>query len=429
MESLYERSLKVLTPAASRATHLGVTSASGCYLYTEDGRKMLDFAAGVSVCNVGHNNPDVVKAAIEQTKKLIHAGHNVVYYESYVALAEKLVQMTGGDTMVYFSNSGAEANEGAIKLAKYVTRRPAVIAFKGSFHGRTMGTLSVTCSSSAYRKNYEGLMPSVYFADYPYCYRCPFGKKCGACSHECMAQFNDIFMRMVDAENVAAILVEPEQGEGGYIVPDNKFMRALREICVRHGICLIFDEVQTGFGRTGKMFAYQSLGVKPDIMTCAKGIAGGFPLSAVIGRKSLMEKWPAGAHGGTFGGNPVACAAALASIKVLENGVVDNCAQVGVYLLTCLEALKVKYPVIGDVRGMGVMCGMEFVKPDGSPDKEIVKKIIHCCLDHNLVILSCGTYKNVIRFMPPLIVTKAEIDTALAVIEDAIKAAVHSAGA
>lgn len=421
MESLYERSLKVLPPAAGRATKLGVVKGEGSYLYTEDGKKYLDFAAGVSVCNVGHNNPEVVEAAQKQIHTLIHAGHNVAYYESYVALAEKLVELTGGDTMVYFSNSGAEANEGAVKLAKYVTGRPAVIAFTGSFHGRTLGTISLTASNSAYRRNYEGLMPSVYFAEYPYCYRCPFGQKAGSCTRACVTQFEKIFSRLIDPRSVAAVIAEPIQGEGGYIVPPDGFLQSLRDICDKYGICLIFDEVQTGFGRTGKLFAHEHFGVRPDIFSCAKGIAAGFPLSAVIGKKSLMEKWPAGAHGGTFGGNPVSCAAALASIQVLLGGGIENSASTGAYIKSRLKELQAEYSVIGDVRGLGVMCAVEFVKSDGSPDREALKHVTSYCLENGLIILGCGTGKNVLRFMPPVTVSVSDADRALDILEGALK--------
>lgn len=420
MSNLYERSLKVIPPVAARATKLGVVKGEGSYLITEDGKKMLDFASGVAVCNIGHNNPAVVEAAKKQMEELIHGGHNVVYYETYVELAEKLVSITGNDTMVYFSNSGAEANEGAIKLAKYVTKRQAVISFKGSFHGRTLGTISITASSSAYRKNYESLLPSVYFAEYANCFRCPYKQKKESCSMECVEQFDDMFKRIIDPYSVAAIIMEPIQGEGGYIVPPEEFVKAVRELCDKYGICLIFDEIQTGFGRTGKMFAYKNFGVRPDIMTCAKAIASGFPLSAVIGKKELMEKWPAGAHGGTFGGNPVSCAAALATIDQLENGAIQNGVQSGEYLMKKLLELKEKYSIIGDVRGKGLMIAMEFVGENNTPNADAVKNIISYSIENGLILLSCGTYKNVLRFIAPTTVSRDEIDEALNIIEEAI---------
>lgn len=423
MESLYERCMKVMPPVVKRATTMGVTKGEGCYLCSEDGRKILDFASGVAVCNLGHNHPKVVEAAEKQMKELIHGGHNVVYYESYVRLAERLVELTGGDTMVYFSNSGAEANEGAIKFAKYVTKRPGIIAFRGSFHGRTLATTSLTSSSSAYRKNYEGLLPSVYFAEYPYLYRTPYEMKDGKCPKEYFEQFENIFHTLIDPSMVAAIMMEPVQGEGGYIVPDKEFVQYVREICDKYGILLIFDEVQSGMGRTGKLFAYEHFGVKPDILTSAKGIANGFPLSAVIGKKEIMEQWPAGAHGGTFGGNPVACAAANAVLDELtDGGMLDNAAKMGDYFKEKLFALQKKYPsVIGDVRGLGLMLAMEMVHPDKTPDADITTAIRTKALEKGLLLLGCGTNHNIVRFIAPTIVTEKEIDIAINIIDECLK--------
>lgn len=423
MESLYERCMKVMPPVVKRATTMGVTKGEGCYLWSEDGRKILDFASGVAVCNLGHNHPKVVEAAEKQMKELIHGGHNVVYYESYVRLAERLVELTGGDTMVYFSNSGAEANEGAIKLAKYVTKRPGIIAFRGSFHGRTLATTSLTSSSSAYRKNYEGLLPSVYFAEYPYLYRTPYEMKDGKCPKEYFEQFENIFHTLIDPSMVAAIMMEPVQGEGGYIVPDKEFVQYVREICDKYGILLIFDEVQSGMGRTGKLFAYEHFGVKPDILTSAKGIANGFPLSAVIGKKEIMEQWPAGAHGGTFGGNPVACAAANAVLDELtDGGMLDNAAKMGDYFKEKLFALQKKYTsVIGDVRGLGLMLAMEMVHPDKTPDADITTAIRTKALEKGLLLLGCGTNHNIVRFIAPTIVTEKEIDIAINIIDECLK--------
>lgn len=423
MESLYERCMKVMPPVVKRATTMGVTKGEGCYLWSEDGRKILDFASGVAVCNLGHNHPKVVEAAEKQMKELIHGGHNVVYYESYVRLAERLVELTGGDTMVYFSNSGAEANEGAIKLAKYVTKRPGIIAFRGSFHGRTLATTSLTSSSSAYRKNYEGLLPSVYFAEYPYLYRTPYEMKDGKCPKEYFEQFENIFHTLIDPSMVAAIMMEPVQGEGGYIVPDKEFVQYVREICDKYGILLIFDEVQSGMGRTGKLFAYEHFGVKPDILTSAKGIANGFPLSAVIGKKEIMEQWPAGAHGGTFGGNPVACTAANAVLDELtDGGMLDNAAKMGDYFKEKLFALQKKYPsVIGDVRGLGLMLAMEMVHPDKTPDADITTAIRTKALEKGLLLLGCGTNHNIVRFIAPTIVTEKKIDIAINIIDECLK--------
>lgn len=281
--SLFERAKAVLPPAAGRATNIGVVKGEGAYLIAEDGRRYLDFASGVAVTNVGHNHPRVVAAVKDQIDDLIHGGHNVVYYPSYVELAEKINELTGGSNKVYFSNSGAEANEGAVKLAKKVTKRPAVIAFKRAFHGRTLAAASLTASDSLYRKDYEGLLPSVYHTEYPYPFRS--GLSGEAETERCIRQLEELFQLQIDPEMVAAIIMEPIQGEGGYIVPPASFVRRIREICDEHGILLIFDEIQTAFGRTGKMFAYEHFGVKPDILTLAKGIASGFPLRD---RKSVV---------------------------------------------------------------------------------------------------------------------------------------------
>lgn len=420
MESLYDRCIKVMPPVAGRATHLGVTEGHGCYLVDENGRELLDFASGVAVCNIGHNHPAVVKAAQEQIGKLIHGGHNVVYYESYVKLAERLVELTGGDTMVYFSNSGAEANEGAVKLAKYVTGRPAVVAFRGSFHGRTLGTISLTSSNSAYRKHYEALLPSVYFLEYPYLYRSPYRVTNGQCPKEYFTQFERLFHTLVDPYSVAAIIMEPVQGEGGYVVPPKEFVQYAREICDKYGILLIFDEIQSGMGRTGKLFACEHFGVAPDIRTSAKGIASGFPLSAVIGKKKYMEKWPAGAHGGTFGGNPVACAAALATLDVLTNqGALDNALEMGEYFKKQLLALQMQFPgVIGEVRGLGLMLAIELIHPDKSPNASLTAQVKERCLEKGLLLLTCGSDHNVVRFIAPTIVTQREIDKAMGILHE-----------
>lgn len=420
MSSLYERCKKVMPPVAGRSTTLGVVSGKGCWLTTEDGRRILDFAMGVAVCNLGHNHPKVVEAAKKQIDTLIHGGHNVVYYEPYVSLAERLTALTGGDTMVYFSNSGAEANEGAVKLAKFVTGRPGIIAFRGSFHGRTLATTSLTSSNSAYRNHYEGLLPSVYFAEYPYLYRTPYRMESGKCPREYFDQFERIFHTLIAPNNVAAMIMEPVQGEGGYIVPPAEFVRYVREICDKYGILLIFDEVQSGMGRTGKLYACEHFGVKPDILTSAKGIASGFPLSAVIGKRKYMEQWTAGSHGGTFGGNPVSCAAAMATLDVLlKDGALENGARMGDYLKEKLKRLQKDYPtVIGDVRGLGLMLGIEIVKPDGRPDPERTAEIRKCALKKGLLLLSCGTNHNVIRFIAPTTVKQEEIDLAVRIMDE-----------
>ncbi|SHI75106.1 4-aminobutyrate aminotransferase apoenzyme [Butyrivibrio fibrisolvens DSM 3071] len=421
MSTLYERCQKVMSGVSGRATKLGVVDSDGAYLYTEDGRKVLDFASGVAVNNIGAKNEEVVDAIKAELDHMIHVGHNVVYYKSYVELAEKLVEKTGGDTKVYFSNSGAEANEGAIKLAKYYTKRPGIIAFKNSFHGRTIGCISITGSNSAYRKYYEPLIPGIYWADYCDAYHHPEGLESENGKLKCLAQFDEIFEKLIAPEMVAAIIVEPVQGEGGYIVPDKRFLEGLRQICDKHGILLIFDEIQTGIGRTGELYAYQTFGVKPDILTSAKALGGGIPLSAVIAKKEIMDAWPAGAHGGTFGGNPLACAAGLKTLEIIERDhLLDNCKKQGAYFIDKLHGLQKKYSCIGDVRGLGLMDAIEIVKEDGTPDPEKTAKIKELALEKDLLLLTCGSDHNVVRFIAPINVTAKEIDKCVEIIDSTL---------
>ncbi|CAM3114882.1 aspartate aminotransferase family protein [Sporolactobacillus spathodeae] len=420
-KSMYERALELFPPVALRATAIGVDRGEGIYVWDENGRKYIDFASGVAVVNCGHNHPYVVQKAKEQIDKLIHGGHNVVYYQSYIELAEKILGHVGSDYKIYFSNSGAEANEAAIKLAKQVTGRPGIISFKRSFHGRTLATTTLTASNAKYRRHYEGLLPSVYYAEYPYSARTGLSDE--EETARCIAQLEEIFHDLIEPEQVACMILEPIQGEGGYIVPPKSFLQAIRRICDQHGILLAFDEVQTGFGRTGKIFAYEHFDVKPDIMSLAKAIANGFPLSAMVAKRSLMDQWPAGTHGGTFGGNPVACAAGTAVFELLENGLADHAATMGSYFKAKLEKMKANHQEILDVRGLGLMIGMEFVTKDGKPDAKLVESLRSIALEKGLILLSCGVSKNVIRFIPPLIVTEEQIDEALAIFDASLEEA------
>lgn len=417
-KTLFERACAVLPPVAGRATRLGIVKGQGSYLYGEDGKEYLDFASGVAVTNVGHNHPLVMERAKAQMDQLIHGGHNVVYYPSYIELAEKLNELNGGNCKVYFSNSGAEVNEGALKLAKKVTKRPGIISFKRSFHGRTLATTTLTASNALYRKDYEGLLPSVYYAEYPYALRTGLSEEDE--TRRCLQQLDEIFRFLISPDQVACIIMEPVQGEGGYIVPPKSFVKGVREICDRHGILLIFDEIQTGFGRTGKMFAWQHFDVKPDIMTLAKGIANGFPLSALVARADLMDQWMAGTHGGTYGGNPVACAASLAVIELLEGGYLENAVKMGEYFVGRLLEIKEDYPRIREIRGLGLMIGMEFMTEDGRPDAGTVSRLKDKALEKGLILLSCGADKNVIRLIPPTSVSREEIDQAVSVIRQSL---------
>jgi 4-aminobutyrate aminotransferase len=363
----------------------------------------------------------VVEAAKRQLDRLIHSGC-IYYYDSSIELAERLARITpdGIDTF-FFSNSGAEAVEGAIKLARFVTGRQGIIAFTRGFHGRTLGAISLTTSSAKYRCNYHPLLPSVFHSPYPYCYRCPVGQDPKTCSIECFDYLENLLKHLVTPREVACAIIEPVLGEGGYVVPPADFLRKLQKLCIEHGILLIADEVQTGFGRTGRWFACEHSGVIPDIMTMAKGIASGLPLSALASKKEIMEKWNPGAHGTTFGGNPVSCAASCATIDTIENeGLLENARKVGDYALSRLKAMQGKYPAIGDVRGLGLMIGIEIVKKDRRPDAELLKKILKSCGENGLILIECGSDKNVARFMPPLITKKADMEKALEIFKGAM---------
>jgi len=398
-ESLPLRANKVLSPALTHYTNLEIEKGRGAYLISKDGKKYLDFACGIAVTNLGHCHPKVIASAVKQAENLIHACAGIVYYEANVLLAEKLAKICpGGLNMSFFCQSGTEATEGAIKLAKYVKNKPGIIAFQGGFHGRTLGALSVTTSKQKYRDRYEPLLPNIYIA--------PYSKDNSLEEVE----------RTLKSKQIAGIIVEPVQGEGGYIVASKEFLSGLRSLCNKYEAFLIFDEVQSGFGRTGKWFACEHFGIYPDIMAVAKAIASGFPLGAVIAKDSIMKEWSPGSHGGTMSGNPVSCAAAVATIDVIENEkLADNALKLGGYLKLKLDKLKKSYPAILDVRGLGLMIGVEF------KDGNIAKQILADCLKGNLILITCGTYDHVIRFIPPLIVTKEQIDAALNIFEEALK--------
>ncbi len=416
-----KKAAKFITPALVFHTPIKAVRARGCHVEAEDGRTYIDLASGIASSNIGHAHPEVLSAASEQAEKLIHAGC-IFHYDAIADLAERLASITPpGIEMFFFSNSGAEAVEGAIKLARHTTGRPGVIAFLGGFHGRTYGAMTLTTSSARYRKNYRPLVPEVYHAPYPYCYRCPMGKSPKKCGLECFTYLETMLKRQITPSEVACMIIEPVLGEGGYCPAPGEFLARLRELCSRHGILLIFDEVQSGFGRTGKWFAADSYGIRPDIMTMAKAIASGFPLSAVGSSRKIMRKWPPGAHGTTFGGNPVACAASLATIDVIERErLLENASRLGRAALRELRKIARSCTGIGDVRGMGLMIGMEFVRPDGSPDRERLEKIMARCLDKGLIIIECGVDKNVARLIPPLNITRDELMSAIGILREAL---------
>ncbi len=409
-----------MTTALRIHTDIVVKKARGLYVEDLKGKRYMDFSSGLATTNTGHNHPRVTEAIKEQAEAFIHSGC-VFYYEPLVMLPEILKKVTpSGLDMFFFSNSGAEAVEGAIKLARFHTGRQGILAFTGGFHGRTYGAMSLTTSNIRYRRKYQPFVPSVYHAPYPYCYRCFFGQKSETCNMDCYEHLERLFKHLVHPEEIACIIIEPVLGEGGYVVPPPAFLKRLRTLCDTWGILLIFDEVQSGMGRTGRWFASQNFGVVPDIMTIAKGIASGMPLSAVASSKSIMSRWPAGAHGTTFGGNPVSCAAAIATIKVIEKeNLLDNARKVGKMALTRLKTIEERASCIGDVRGLGLMIGIEFVK-DGRPFTRGLKQILDYCLRKGLVLVDCGVDKNVIRLAPPLIVKGEEMEKGLDILEEAI---------
>jgi 4-aminobutyrate aminotransferase len=420
-DDFIDRAKKVLTPALRIHTDIVVRRARGIYVEDVSGKKFMDFSSGLATTNIGHNHPRVLQAIREQIDSLIHSGC-IFYYESLVKLPEILGKVTPkGLDMFFFSNSGAEAVEGALKLARYHTERQGIVAFTSCFHGRTFGAMSLTTSNIRYRKKYQPFVPSIYHSPYPYCYRCFFGQRADSCSMECYDYLERLFKHLIHPEEIACVIIEPVLGEGGYVVPPEAFLKRLRKLCDEWGIMLVLDEVQAGMGRTGRWFASQNFGVVPDVMTVAKGIASGLPLSAVVSTKRIMSKWPAGAHGTTFGGNPVACAAAIATIKVIEEEkLLENARKAGKGALVRLRAMQKRYDLIGDVRGIGLMIGIEFVRA-GRPYTQGLKKIMDYCLRKGLVLIECGVDKNVIRLAPPLVVKEKEMERGLDILEEAIR--------
>ena len=413
-----------------RITNLDVDRGEGSWLITRDGTRYLDYSSGIGVTNTGHAHPKVAAAIAAQAQKLLHGQQNIVYHEPGLRLYERLQGLLpGGPWQAFLSNSGAEAVEASVKLARVATGRPVILAFRGGFHGRTAQTMALTTAKDTYRGAFEPLPGSVYHTPFPYCYRAAGGPHDpSACTCDWEAQLDLLFHQIVDPSKVAAIIVEPVLGEGGYVVSPPSFLPRLREITRQHGILLIADEVQTGFGRTGEMFAVQHWGVEPDILVMAKGIASGLPLSGILARTEIMERWKPGTHGGTYGGNVVSCAAANATLDVIEDeGLVANSRERGDQFLAGLRALAPKYPSIGDVRGLGLMLALEFVKPgegDGRvPDPDVTKRVQAEALARKLIVLTAGTYVNVVRIIPPLVTTADEVDLALRTIDESLAAA------
>lgn len=423
---LYEQNFPHMTPAYSRIFNFVADRAEGSYIYTDDGRKFLDFTCGIGVTNTGHCHPKVVEAIREQAGNFIHAQANIVIHKPMLQLVEELRKITPPSIdSYYFANSGAEALENAVKIARVATGRQNVIVFSGSFHGRSSGTMALTTSKTVYRTGFGPLPSGVFVSPFPYAFRLKMTE--AEASEYALEQLEHLLASQTAPKETAAILIESVLGEGGYVVPPKSFMKGLREICNRHKILLIFDEVQSGFGRTGKWFAFEHFEVEPDIITAAKGIASGMPLSGVFASTDLMLKLDVGSIGGTYGGNPVACAAGVATIRAMrEENMLENASERGIQLMTGLRKFQEEYQQIGDVRGKGLMVGTEFVV-DGRADKAkgLVKNVIHSAEEKGLLLLSCGTYDNTLRWIPPINVTAEQINTGLQVFGEALKEVVE----
>jgi 4-aminobutyrate aminotransferase len=420
--ALIARDKQVVSPSYTRDYPLVMAGGQGAVVEDVDGNRFLDCAAGIAVNATGHAHPDVVKAVVDQAQRFLHMSGTDFYYEPQVGLAEAMAAIApmSGPVRTFFGNSGTEAVEASVKLAKYHSKRFNIIAFLGSFHGRTMGSLSMTSSKTTQRRGFGPLIPGVYHGQYATCYRCPVGLKPDTCQAECLDFVEDqILVHLVSPDEVAAIVVEPIQGEGGYVVPPQQFHDRLRALTKKHGMLLVADEVQSGMGRTGKMFAIEHYGIEPDILATAKGIASGMPLGVCVARADVMD-WPPGAHASTFGGNPVSCAAALATIKLLRESLVANAASVGAFLLEGLRALKEKHAIIGDVRGKGLMIGVELVKDRTTRERATAERdaLVQKCFYKGLLVLGAG--KNAIRLSPPLVLTRAQAETALRLLDEAI---------
>jgi 4-aminobutyrate aminotransferase len=419
---IIERDDRILSPSYTRSYPLVADRGEGAIVTDVDGNRFLDFNAGIAVVATGHCHPRVVKAIQDQAARLIHMSGTDFYYENMVELAEKLAAIAPGRAArrVYFGNSGTEAMEAAIKLARYHTGRHRFIAFTGAFHGRTVGALSLTASKSVQRRGFGPLMPGVHHVPYAYCYRCAYGKTPDTCAVECATAIEDRLLKTIaPADEVAAIVLEPVQGEGGYIVPPPRFLHELERIARKHGMLLLFDEVQSGMGRTGKMWAADHFGVAPDILAVAKGIASGMPLGATIARAEIMT-WPPGAQASTFGGNPVSVAAALATIELLEQELVDNAARIGEYMMDRMKSWPQRFAHVGDVRGLGLMLGCELVKNQATrePFPRLRNRIVERAFERGLLILGAG--ETSIRLSPPLTISRDQADFALEVLEDSL---------
>ena len=410
----------------SHATPAFIKEARGAVMIDLDGRELIDFAGGIGVMNVGHSHPKVVAAIQDQAAKFTHTCFHVAMYEAYVDLAVRLNELSPGDfhKKTMFANSGAEAVENAVKVARHATGRPAVIALEGSFHGRTLLTMTLTSKVKPYKLGFGPFAPEVYRMPNAYCYRCPFGLRYPSCDVACADYLEEFFIGNVAPEQTAAVIAEPIQGEGGFVTPPPEYFAKLQAICKKYGIVLVIDEVQTAMGRTGKLFAIEHWGIAPDVVTTAKSLAGGLPLSAVTGRAELMDGPHVGGLGGTFGGNPVACSAALAVLEVLlGEGFLARAEALGAEMWRRFEALQRRFEIIGDVRGKGPMLAIELVRDrvKKTPASAETKKLVKLCYEKGLVLIACGNHGNVIRTLMPLVITDEQLDRGFAILESALQ--------
>ncbi len=422
-QAILERDSRVLSPSYARDYGFVMDHGKGAQVWDVDGNRYIDFSAGIAVCSTGHSHPEIVKAIQDQAEKFIHISSDY-YHELMVDVAEKINEIAPmkEDVTVFLANSGTESVEAAIKLARYATRRRRFIGFLGAFHGRSMGSLSFTASKAAQQERFFPTMPGVVHVPYPDPYHPVFPIPAGGDIGDAVVDYIEkiLFPESLPADEVAAVLVEPIQGEGGYIVPAPHFFPRLRAMCDKHGILLIVDEVQSGVGRTGKWWAIEHWGVEADMICIAKGIASGLPMGAMAARKSVGEKWKPGAHGNTYGGNPLACVSALKTLELIENGYMANAAQMGAYIMDALCEMEVRHPSIGDVRGRGLMIGIELVKDKATrePAPDLRARVVHRCFENGLLTLGCG--RSTVRFMPPLMIEKELVDEGLEIFEDVL---------
>jgi 4-aminobutyrate aminotransferase len=419
-KAIIDRDARFVSPSYTRDYPFVIARGEGAIVEDVDGNRFLDCAAGIAVNSTGVSHPDVVRAITEQAQKFIHMSGTDFYYEPQVRLAEELASIAPitGDVRTFFANSGTETTEASIKLSRYFTKRQGIIAFFGGFHGRSLGALSLTASKSIQRRGFGPMMPGVYHAPYPDPYR--FDGSADACAAAALSFIKDqLLVHLVAPDEVAAIVVEPIQGEGGYVVPPPAFLQGLRELTTQHGMLLVVDEVQSGMGRTGKMFASEHFDLKADIVNIAKGIASGLPLGVTCARADLMT-WPPGAHASTFGGNPVSCAAANATIKLLKDGLVANAATVGAHLAEGLRDLQARHPLIGEVRGKGLMIGIELVRDRTTKERAVEERnaLVQAMFRRGVLVLGAG--KNALRFAPPLVLSRDQADQVLRVFDEAL---------